>query len=187
MIRTRTHTIASVLFVALALAVGASPGWAQEVNTDFDPGTNFAAFRTYYWAKADPVPTNDIANQRIVATVDQWLMSKGWSKVPKEQADVAIAAHVATQQKQSLDTFYPAGPWGGWGWGGWGGMATTTVRTYLEGTLIVDMFNAKTNKLIWRGTATDTVSDDPEKNAKHIQKAIRKMFEKRFPPGVVED
>lgn len=175
-----------MLFVFLTMAAGASRGWAQEVSTDFDPTTNFAALRTYYWEKSNPVPGNDITNDRIVSSINQWLMAKGWSEAPKGQADVAIAVHVATMPHQTLETFYPSG-WGGWGWGGWGGMSSTEVRTYLKGTLIVDMFDARTNKLIWRGTATDTISDDQEKNAKHIQKAIRKMFEKKFPPNVYDN
>ena len=186
MTRTKSHIIASALLATMAFAGAPARGWAQDVETDFDPGTNFAAFRTYYWAKADPVPGNDIASDRIVTAVDRWLTAKGWSKAPEGLADVAVAAHVTTQQRQSIDTFYDGGL-GGWGWGGWGGMATTTVRNYLEGTLIVDLFNKKTNKLIWRGTATDTVSDDPQKNARHIQKAVEKMFKDKFPPGLVDN
>ncbi len=186
MTRGQSRTIAGILFVFLTLTAGASRGWAQEVSTDFDPSTNFAAMRTYYWEKSDPVAGDDITNDRIVAAVNQWLMAKGWSEAPKGQADVAIAAHVATMPQQRLDTFYPSG-WGGWGWGGWGGMATTEVTTYLKGTLIIDMFDAKTHKLIWRGTATDTISDNQEKNEHHIQKAIQKMFEKKFPPGVYDN
>ncbi len=181
--RITPRTIASAMFVFLTFA-GANIGWAQEVSTDFDPSTNFAMFRTYYWAKSDAIPGNDIQNQRIMNAVDGWLMQKGWTKAPKGTADVAIAAHVSTNTKKTLETFY--GGWGGWGWGGWG-PSTAEVRTYLEGTLIIDMFNAKTQKLIWRGTATDTISDDQEKNAKHIDKGIQKMFEKKFPPGLYEN
>ena len=93
---------------------------------------------------------------------------------------MAVVANVSTSQKQSLETFYNG--WGGWGFGGWGGV-DTTVRTYLEGTLVVDLFNAQTKKLVWRGIATDTVSDKPQKNADHIEKSIEKMFGKKFLSG----
>ena len=62
------------------------------------------------------------------------------------------------------------------------GSSTTTVSTFVEGTLIVDLFDASTKKLVWRGIATDTLSDTPAKNAEKIQKATKKMFEKKFPP-----
>ncbi len=177
--RITPRTIASVLFAFLMLAIGANRGWAQEVRTDFDPDFNYSKLRTYYWEKSDPVPGNTIVNQRIVNEVDRGLKKKGARKAPKGEADVAIAAHVTTNTKNTLEAFY--GGWGGWGWGGWG-PSTADGQTYLEGTLIIDMFDAKTNNLIWRGTATDTISDDQQKNEQHIQKAIQQMLEKDFPP-----
>src|SRR5687768_9712730 len=174
--------------VVTGLLVSPAPASAQKVKTDFDPAVNFASVKTYYWAKTDPIPGNDLVNQRIVSAVDYWLTSKGWTKVADEQADIAVAAHVATQQSQSVSTFYDGMGYGPWGYGGWGtGMSTTYVDTVTEGTLIVDLFNGQTKKLAWRGKATDTVSDDPKKNAKTIQKALEKMFKSKFPPGAQTD
>jgi hypothetical protein len=65
------------------------------------------------------------------------------------------------------------------------GSATTTTSEYLVGTLVVDIFDAKTKQLIFRGTATDELSDKPEKNQKKVEKATQKMF-KDFPPGAKE-
>jgi hypothetical protein len=62
------------------------------------------------------------------------------------------------------------------------GTATTTESEYLVGTLVVDIFDAKTKGLMFRGTAQDEISDKPEKNIKKIEKASKKMF-KEFPPG----
>jgi hypothetical protein len=75
---------------------------------------------------------------------------------------------------------------GGYGyrWGGMGGMgsATTTVSEYTVGTLVVDMFDAKSKGLVWRGAAQDELSDKTEKNIKKLAKASDKLF-KDFPPG----
>ena len=65
------------------------------------------------------------------------------------------------------------------------GTATTTVSEYMVGTLVVDIFDAKTKALMFRGTASDEISDKPEKNVKKVQKAADKMF-KDFPPGSKE-
>ena len=62
------------------------------------------------------------------------------------------------------------------------GTATTTAYNYTEGTLIVDIFDAKSKALIFRGSATDTVSNKAERNRKVLKKALDKMF-KGFPPG----
>ena len=62
------------------------------------------------------------------------------------------------------------------------GTATTTESEYLVGTLVVDIFDAKTKELMFRGTAQDELSDKPDKNVKKLAKASDKMF-KNFPPG----
>ena len=61
------------------------------------------------------------------------------------------------------------------------GDATTTVNTYKVGTLVVDLFDPKTKKLMWRGSASDTLSDKSDKNIKNLNKGVGKMF-KHFPP-----
>jgi hypothetical protein len=66
--------------------------------------------------------------------------------------------------------------------GGMGmGTSTTNVRTYTQGTLIVDIWDAKAKELIWRGVASDTLSEDPQKNVEKGSKALAKMF-KFYPP-----
>jgi uncharacterized protein DUF4136 len=174
----------TLMCAAVMLISGATVSRAQDVKTDFDPGTNFSTLKTYYWAKSDPVPGNDLMNQRVVAAVDHWLTVKGWTKAPEERADVAVAVSVSTKQSTSVETLYNG--MAGWGYRGWGagmGSATTMVNTYTDGTMLVDLFDAKTKKLVWRGTATGTVSNDPRKNAEKIQKVTEKMFKKKFPPG----
>ena len=56
------------------------------------------------------------------------------------------------------------------------GGSTTTESSYKVGTLVVDIFDAKGKTLLFRGTATDEISDNPEKNSKKISKAAEKMF-----------
>ena len=76
-------------------------------------------------------------------------------------------------------TFYNGMP--GWHWRGWPGYSTTTVDYERVGTLVVDVFDTGTKKLVWRGVATDTLSSKPEKNDKKLDEATEKMF-KDFPP-----
>ena len=57
-----------------------------------------------------------------------------------------------TQDHQTLNTYYD-GFGGGWRWGGGFGDATTTVDHYKVGTLVVDLFDAQTKQLVWRGSS----------------------------------
>jgi hypothetical protein len=93
--------------------------------------------------------------------------------------DVSIVAMETTQQKQTLNTFYDG--MGGWHWGGFGD-ATTTTQTYRVGTLIIDMFDSSSKKLIWRGSSNGTLANNTDKNIKNLDKDVHDMFE-HFPPG----
>jgi uncharacterized protein YceK len=176
-----------LVLVAAAILMLAGCASTPTVHTDADPQASFASYRTYTWlGKPDQQGVPPLASQRIVDSIDAQLRAKGWTEAP--DGEVALVAHVATQQKQTLDTMYAGPAFGGWGWrGGWyGGMgmgsATTTVSNYTVGTLIVDMFDTKTKQAIWRGTASDTVPSSPEKVNAAIQAGVAKMFE-GFPPG----
>ena len=65
----------------------------------------------------------------------------------------------------------------------WAGdtMATTQVEHYTVGTLVIDLFDAKTKQAIFRGVATDPLSDKPENNEDKLNKSVERMFNK-FPP-----
>jgi len=55
------------------------------------------------------------------------------------------------------------------------------VDSYEVGTLVVDMFDTYSKKLIWRGSASDVLTGKPDKDEKRLEKAVEKMFE-HFPP-----
>src|SRR6202008_1229693 len=125
---------------------------AQQVKTDYDRAANFAQYKTYSW---EQVKTRDSLNvDRIKSAVNATLAAKGWTQVDSG-GDVSIVAIEITRDQQTLNTFYD-GFGGGWGWrrfgGGGFGEATTTTETYRVGTLVVDLFDAKTKQLLWRGS-----------------------------------
>jgi Domain of unknown function (DUF4136) len=169
----RTAVCTLVFLFALGTA------FAQQVKTDFDHQANFTQYKTYSWQEvktADP-----LWESRIKSAVDAQLVLKGWTRLDNG-GDVSIVAIGTTQTQRTLQTFYD-GFGGGWRWRGFGGMgeATTTEQDYKEGTLVLDMYDAKTKQLIWRGSAEDTVSNNAEKNEKNLDKGVAKMF-KKFPP-----
>ena len=84
----------------------------------------------------------------------------------------------STRNQQEYNTFYNG--LGGWRWGGFG-ETTTTVDSYKIGTLVLDMYDSRNKQLIWRGTASDTLSNKPDKDEKKLDKTVEKML-KSFPP-----
>ena len=163
--------------VVMLLASGAL---AQKVTTDYERDTDFSHYKTYMWIM-EPKTRNVLTRQRIIEDVNAALSSKGLTLVTAD-ADLSIAAHAATKEERTLSTFYD-GFGGGWRWRGGFGSATTMVNTYDVGTLVVDMFDARTKEAVWRGVSSKTLSDNPEKNAASLNKAIAKMLE-HFPPAM---
>ena len=163
----------------VAMVVISTGAFAQEVTADYNKDTDFSRYKTYRWIK-EPETENPLMRQRVIDDVNDSLRAKGLRLVTSD-ADLCIAAHAATREQQTLNTFYD-GFAGGWRWRGTGlGSATTTVSTYDVGTLVVDIFDASTKEAIWRGTASKTLSSNPQKNTAAVNKAIDKMF-KNFPP-----
>jgi hypothetical protein len=172
--------------IAAALSFVGAAAFAQDVKTDFDKSANFGAIKTFS-VKIGTSWNNQISEKRISDEIAQTLTEKGWKQVDANP-DALVLLHGATEKQKNLNTFYSGmGGYGYRGWGGMGGMgsATTTVSEYLVGTLVVDIFDAKSKALMFRGTASDEISDKPEKNIKKVEKASQKMF-KDFPPGSKE-
>ena len=170
----RNAAVCSLFLVAMVASA-----FAQEVKSDFDHQADFSQYKTYSWQE---IKTKDpLWDSRIKSAVDAQLTAKGWTQVDSG-GDVAIVAIATTHTERTLQTFYD-GMGGGWRWRGFGGMgeATTTEQDYKEGTLLVDMYDAKTKQLIWRSSAEDTLSNNAEKNEKNLDKGVAKMF-KKFPP-----
>jgi hypothetical protein len=87
-----------------------------------------------------------------------------------------------TRDQQTLNTLYD-GFGGGRRWRGAGGFgeSTTTVDNYKVGTVVVDLVDTNAKTLVWRGTASDTLSNNSSKNIKNLDKDVQKMFA-HFPP-----
>jgi len=175
------HRIFRFIGCALLLAAGS---FAQDVKTDYDRAADFNQYKTYSWEKVHT--QNPLWVDRIKEAVNSALAAKGWTQV-ESGGNVSIMAMEMTSSHQTLNTYYD-GFGGGWGWrgrfgGGFGGFgdATTTEETYKVGTLVVDLFDSNTKKLIWRGSSSDTLSDKSDKNIKNLDKGVDKMFD-HFPP-----
>jgi hypothetical protein len=168
----------SILFLGISLFGGAAALNAQ-VKTDYDHSANFASYKTYSWIKVQS--GDSLWDSRIQQDVDAQLAAKGWTKVDSN-GDAAVSAFRSTQNQQSLETFYD-GFGGGWRWRGMGGtgMSTTTTEVTKIGNVVVDIFDAHSQKLLWRGNDSQDLSSNADKNIQKLQKDINNMF-KHFPP-----
>ena len=163
-----------LIAVVVALAVGGC-GSSMKIATDYDKAANFAPLKTYSWREGTPLP-NPLMSQRVVAAVDAQLKAKGLTRVDTG-GDVSVTYHAAADKQMDVQSFSSGGHYSCWG----GCSTSTTVTNVTVGTLIVDLVDAKQDKMLWRGSATDTVSDNPAENEKKVNDGVKKMFE-NFPP-----
>jgi hypothetical protein len=166
----------------LALAVAAFGCSTLEISTDYAPGTDFSAYKTFTLKQGAP-PKNQIAVERLVNALSATLESKGLKRVP-EGGDLSVYTHFKTGKETQINTTgYGYGGWGGWRWGGYGGMQTTTVSEIPTGTLVVDIVDETKDVAVWRGIAKDQVSTSltPEEREKKVNEVLAELF-KGFPP-----
>src|SRR5712692_8651642 len=179
--KMKTECLAAT--VAVALLTGAC-GYSIKATSDYDHNVNFASYKTFTIMKGGNSSGNPVSDQRISADVVSALTSKGWREAPEGEAQAAVVVHTATKTKHTYQTFYDG--WGGWGWRrrGWGGLggATTYEEDYRLGSVVVDIFDAKTKEAIWHGHATGVLSGKAPENAQINEQAVAKMFAS-FPPG----
>ena len=166
-------SLAAVIWLAMTAVV-----FAQKVTVDSNPAAPFSAYKTYAWLNGTPAP-EPIMEQQLRASINERLMARGLTKTTVSP-DLLVMTNVTTQQRQE---FVPNGfAYGPWWWGAYG-YGPGYMDTWLEGTLVVDFYDAKTKQLVWRGVATANASDKPTHNVEKMDKALKKMFEK-FPIGV---
>ena len=197
--------------IALAASLIAAPAFAQSVHTDYDHHADFSRYHTFCVDRvhaADPLYEGRLRDSLGVSLTHRGLRQAGQTlrtrndpgAAPVEVqsgCDLAVRAIGSVHNQQEYTTFYngfgPGWGYGGWGgygfgggWGGpWGGFgggpAITRVEQIPIGTLVVDLYDTRTKKLVFRGIASSDVSSHASTNTRRLNISIDKMF-KKFPP-----
>ena len=171
--------------------VACSLTYAQDVRTNYMPGTDFSKFHTYAWVdEVQGVPAvggrpDQILDTQVKQAIDSQMAAKGFTKVVDGKPDLLLGYQLAIDREKQINGFGDG--WGGWGGGPWGGGLSTfsaTTSTINIGTFVVGMYDPGTRKLVWIGAAQHTIepSKKQEKNLQRLNKGAQKLL-KDFPPG----
>ena len=167
----------SITFASLLLLAGAVSGCAPfHVNSFTETGVRFT-FHTYAWAADNAVPTGDprldnnrFFSERVRESVDRELAARGFEKTALGSSDLVVHYHATITQEIELsgptDRFehcYNCGP-----------------SVYDAGTLVVDLVDARTDRLIWRGWAehVDPVIDNQDWMEETIDMVVIEIMKK---------
>jgi hypothetical protein len=159
--------------LALLLACASS-----RVAVDSDPGYDFTTARTFAWHEGVPAES-ELQERRIVAAVEQELTARGLQRAEQDAADLWIVSEAGSRREvRSSGTSLSIGASRGTGWGGVGVGTTTGNRVYEVdvGQLVLTVVDASEQRVVWRATAEETLSEDPEKTARFIQEAVAEAF-----------
>jgi hypothetical protein len=174
----QTRVSRMTLAVVLVL-LGCGAALAQNVSSNYMPGTDFSKYHTYKWVSIEGSShPNQIVDAEIKQAVDGQLSAKGLTKTTADNADMYVGYQVTMDQERQWNAY---GMGGGWRFGG--GMGTATSSTIAVGTLGLDFYDPTTKTLVWRGQATKSLDpgSNQEKNQKNLDNAMKKLL-KNYPP-----
>lgn len=154
-----------------------------QVASDYDTKADFSRYKTYAYHKnaIDKAEISDLDKKRILRAIDDEMIRKGFEK--SDNPDLLISFFTRANDQVNVNQWGPGWGWGwGWGWGPgfWG--STTTVSTSTEGTLIIDLVDAKTKDLLWQGEGRGLLTRQAEKKEEKIREFVSKILA-QYPPG----
>ncbi len=156
-----------------------------KVTTDFDKSVDFTKYKTYSFYKMKVTDNISQLNQeRILRSIKNEMNKKGFVQ-NDSTPDLFINTTAILQDKQSIssNTYGYGGYYRPYGWGtGYGATTTMNVYEYKDGSIIVDILDASTQKLIWQGIGNkeiDAPSGNPDAT---IADAVAQIMY-GFPPG----
>lgn len=178
---------AKSLAAALVLSTLALSAQAQKPQIQWNNAYHFDQVETFAWQDTPETSLegrNPFMHSLIKNTIEAELATSGLTEVDADP-DVWVNYHASTTTETQLRSDSYGYSFGGYGMAGWGyyGMAagpvstTTRVVEYEKGTLVVDIWDAASKELVWRGQVTDTLPDNVQKAEKLVVRAIGKMAE----------
>jgi hypothetical protein len=190
--RNWTARLGAALVLAL---VACSVTYAQDVRTNYMPGTDFSKYHSYAWVDdVRGVPAvgghpDQILDAQVKQAIDSQMATKGLTKVADGgKPDLLLGYQLMIDREKQINGFGDSwGGWGGWGgpWGGnsFGSFSASTSTNYV-GTFVIGMYDPAARKLVWIGGAQHAIepSKKPEKNQERLNKGAQKLL-KDFPPG----
>jgi len=192
--KTKKMKRLSVILLVILFAIPFLPGCSTlKVSYDYDKKVDFNQYKTYQyygWAKNSDKLLSSLDKERVEDAFVQEFKKRGLTYT-KENGDLVVALFFVTKEKsETTANTTGVGAYGGyyggyygygprWGWGPGFNYSTTTFTShnYTEGTLIVNVFDAKAKKLIWEGIATDVLKDKPAGQEERIKHAVAKIME----------
>ena len=180
----------SFLTVLIVTALSCGPG--LKVTTDYDKQADFKKYKTF--ALYTPENINDAISQlnrdRVIAAIKSEMTKRGLQE-NTSSPELLVNPVAIFQDRASVTANSNAYGYGGvyrpyyWGVAGTSSTTTYDVRHYKDGSLIIDVIDAESKKLIWQGIGNKEIDGPIKDPDKKIPEAIS-MIMASFPPGAAK-
>ena len=167
------------LVTAMAMTAFAAGCAAMTVSSHIERGINFAEYVTYDWGPPDNLPVGDprldnntFFTDYLQGAIEKKLAAKGYERAVTGEPDLLIHYHASVNQK--LDVYRVDSSYGYCY-----GDCQPQVVDYEEGTLVIDLVDKSTNKVVWRGWAQDSMNgiiDNQQRLEKQVDEGVTKMM-----------
>ncbi|HSN16789.1 MAG TPA: DUF4136 domain-containing protein [Gammaproteobacteria bacterium] len=162
---------------------------APRIYTEQDQDAKLSGYHHFAWLSPpagpvrDPILDSQILESRVHKAVSDDLRARGYDEVaPDANPDFLVTYH--TSAKQTLESTGPSFSFGfvdafPHGFGAVGFPVGPDVRTRSEGTLMLDVLDGRSKRLVWRGWTTELLNQDNYSD-QSVQEAVKDIFDK-FP------
>lgn len=150
------------------------------VSSHVDRGRDFSTYRTFDWGPADALPAGDarldanpLFTDYVHGAVERELAARGLSLVSGDP-DLRVHYHATVADRidvNQVDRTYGYCQ---------GADCPTEVLEYEAGTIVVDLMDARSNRLVWRGWARNRIEaflDDPDRMADTVRESVAQMLD----------
>jgi hypothetical protein len=170
----------ALAFSALAFTALVSTACAttMTVSSHVDGGVDFARYRTFDWGPADVLPTGDprldanpFFKDHMQGEVEKQLAARGIAVASSGTPDLLIHYHANISQRMNVSGVDRGR--------GYSVEDSAQVGEYEAGTIVLDLVDPRTGRVVWRGWAQDAVTDmlaNEDKMAEKVREAVTRML-----------
>ena len=153
------------MLLSMALLIAASVP-----AVEYDHAVEFSRYKTWSWQAGFSVPSDSVHDTRIREAVARGLAARGLSKVERE-ATLLVRYHAARTTRIDLLPLDSGS-----------GAPPTGIRYVETGSLVIDLMDAASGKVVWRGHAVGVLRYGPKEITAQIDAAVAELLA-QFPPG----
>lgn len=160
----------------------ASSCTSVRIANDYDRKVDFKGYKTFAFFKngIDKVEISDLDKRRILHAIDAEMVAKGFTK--SENPDLLVNIFTKSTEQVNVNQFNAGWGYGyGYGWSPWIWGGTPSVYTTTEGTLFIDLIDAKTKQLVWQGEGSGDLTKNSDKKDARIQEFVSRILS-QYPP-----